>query len=94
MTSSSFASQSVIGHTLLLGTSVGTGYLGAEISGSTHCAGTTHSCAPIYNAKTEALNYTGGEVSATLQQGIDALDANYDTSKLSREEKIQHISLF
>lgn len=61
---------------------------------SSVCAGKGADCAPIYNAKTEALNYTGGEVSATLQQGINALDANFDTSNLSLPEKIQHIGQF
>lgn len=48
-------------------------------------------CAPIYNAKAEALNYNGGEISATLQEGIAALDAKFDTTNLSVEQKIQHI---
>lgn len=56
---------------------------------STACS--SGGCAPIYNAKAEALNYNGGEISATLQEGIAALDAKFDTTNLSVEQKIQHI---
>lgn len=51
----------------------------------------TGGCAPIINAKADALAYSGGEISATLQEGIKALDAKFDTSGLSTEQKIQHI---
>lgn len=47
--------------------------------------------APIYNARPEALRYNGGEISATLQLGIDVLDALYDTSNLTNAEKIKYI---
>lgn len=56
---------------------------------STACS--SGGCAPIYNAKPEALNYNGGAISATLREGINALDTIYDTSNLTDAEKIQYI---
>lgn len=53
-----------------------------------------HGCGPIINAKADALNYGGGEITATLEEGIKALDANFDTSNLSTEQKIQYIGQF
>lgn len=78
-------SASAMAESLFLATTAPT----AATSFATYCADV--GCAPIINAKADALVYDGGEISATLQEGIKALDAKFDTSGLSTEQKIQHI---